>query len=268
MPSLGIGSDMLRDLTTELLRHILKAGGFIIYGGDLRKEGFTELFRELSNQYGQCEKKQQDVFYFSNYLAWPLYNNMGLSEKEEYKKCRVELIEVSPSDAVPKEAEKEFSAPITDEIRYMLATSLTKMRMCEEDKAVARILVGGRTSGFTGRMAGIVEEFIIAKEKNHPIYLIGGFGGAAKVLVDIIEKKDGVCSDTLKQKALSDDKYRALYEYYESKGQHIDYTGLNNMTFTQLDNGLTEEENKRLFHSVNVMEIVSLVLKGLQNKLK
>ena len=32
-----------------------------------------------------------------------------------------------------------------------------------------------------------------------------------------------------------------------------------------LDNGLSEEENRRLFHSVNIMEIVSLILKGISN---
>ena len=240
----------------------------MIYGGDLRKDGFTELFRDLSYQYGQYEKERPEICYFRNYLAWPLYNNISLSVKAEYRSCRVELVDGQPSDAVPDEAKSEFIPPVGNENRYMWATSLTAMRYQEEQEAAARILVGGRTSGFTGQMAGIVEEFIIAKEKNHPIYLIGGFGGAAKVLVDIIEKKDGVSSDTLKQKALTDDKYRALCDYYESKAQHIAYEDLDNITIAQLGNGLTEEDNKRLFHSVNVIEIVSLVLKGLQNKLK
>ena len=192
---------------------------------------------------------------------------MTSSEELEYRNSRVDLVKVlPPSDVVSEDIQNEFVLPINTEIRYMWATSLTRMRQIEEEEAVARILVGGKTSGFTGRMAGIVEEFIIAKEKNHPIYLIGGVGGAAKVLVDVIEKKAGMSSDTLKQKALTDDKYRALYDYYESKGQHIDYAGLDNITIAQLDNGLTAEENKRIFHSVNVMEIVSLVLKGLQNK--
>ena len=266
LSSLGIGSEMLRDLTTELSRHILKAGGRMIYGGDLRREGFTELFRELSYQYGQYEKDEPDIFYFQNYLAWPLYNNMSISDEAEYISCRVELVKVSPSKTVSKEEKYEYVLPNNTENCFLWATSLTKMRKEEETQAVARILCGGRTKGFKGRMAGIVEEFIIAKEHNHPIYLLGGFGGAVKVLVDIIEKKAGVNSDTLKQKALTDDKYRALYDYYMSKGQHIDYAGLDNITIAQLDNGLTEEENKRLFHSVNVLEIVSLVLKGLQKK--
>ncbi len=266
MAQLGIGPEMLRDLTTELSRHILKAGGRMIYGGDLRKDGFTELFRDLSYQYGQYEKERPEICYFRNFLAWPLYKNISLSVVAEYKSCRVDLVEVPPSEAVPDEAKSEYIPPICDENRYMWATSLTAMRYQEEQEAVARILVGGKKSSFTGRMAGIVEEFIIAREKNHPIYLIGGFGGAAKVLVDIIEKKDGVSSETLKQTALSDAKTSKLYKYYDSQGQPIDYTVLDGTAINDLNNGLDEEENKRLFHSVNVMEIVSLVLKGLQKK--
>jgi len=266
LASLGIGEEMLRDLTTELSRHILKAGGRMIYGGDLRKNGFTELFRDLSSQYGQYEKEKPEVCYFRNFLAWPLYINMSIADEAEYRRCRVELVKVPPSNAVQEDDKTKFIPPINVESRYKWATSLTDMRKMEEDEAVARILVGGRKNGFVGKMAGIVEEFIMAKEHNHPIYLIGGFGGAAKVLVDIIEKNDGITSETLKQLAVSDTKTCELYEFYKSKGQSVDYTLLDGISIGSLDNGLTEDENKRLFHSVNVMEIVSLVLHGLQNK--
>ena len=67
LSSLGIGGEVLKDLTIELTRHILKAGGHLVYGGDLRKDGYTELFKELSNQYGQREKSDPDVVYIDNY---------------------------------------------------------------------------------------------------------------------------------------------------------------------------------------------------------
>ena len=38
-----------------------------------------------------------------------------------------------------------------------------------------------------------------------------------------------------------------------------------NYTF---DNGLTEEDNETLFHTTNILEIVSLILKGLNNVFK
>lgn len=263
LQSLGIGKDMLCDLTVELSRHILKAGGKMIYGGDLRKDGYTKLFRDLSDQYGKYEKEKKDVFYFTDYLSWPLYNQMSMADRADYLSCRVQLVECEPSAVVPADLKNEFVPPVNDDFRYMWSTSLTAMRQQTEEKVKARILIGGRVKGFSGCMAGIVEEFITAKKANHPIYLIGGFGGAAKLLAEIIEK-DTVKADLLLNIASEDAKYRELFNYYNAKGQNIDYSVLDTITMADFrNNGLTDDENLKLFHSVNIMEIVSLVLKGL-----
>lgn len=266
---LGIGKEMLCDLTVELSRHILKAGGKMIYGGNLSTDGYTKLFRDLSDQYGKYEKEKQDVIYFTNYISWPLYNRMSMADKADYLSCRVKLMECGPSDVVPAEMKNEFVPPVNEELRYMWATSLTAMRHQEESQAKARVLVGGKTKGFSGCMAGIVEEFIIARQANHPVYLIGGFGGAAKLLTEIIERKNGATADCLLNIAIEDAQYKKLYDYYEAKGEHIDYSVLDAISIADLkNNGLSDEENHRLFHSVNIMEIVSLVLKGLSKTLK
>lgn len=268
LKSLGIGKDMLCDLTVELSRHILKAGGKMIYGGNLSTDGYTKLFCDLSNQYGKYEKEKQDVFYFTNYLSWPLYNQMSMADKADYLSCRVQPVECEPSAIVPADLQKEFVPPVNDDLRYMWATSLTAMRQQAEANAKARVLVGGKVKGFSGCMAGIVEEFVMAMNSNHPVYLMGGFGGAAKLLTEIIEKKNGTNADTLLSIACEDAKYKALYDYFEANGQHIDYTVLDSITVDGFrNNGLSDEENLRLFHSVNIMEIVSLVLKGLSSSL-
>jgi len=64
--------------------------------------------------------------------------------------------------------------------------------------------------------------------------------------------------------------YKELLEYYETKGEPVDYSWLDAITMEQLcaNNGLDEADNRLLFNSTNVMEIVSLVLKGLKEKLK
>ncbi len=268
LAAIGIGKEMLCDLTVELSRHILKAGGKMIYGGDLHKDGYTKLFRDLSDQYGKYEKEKQDVIYFTDYLSWPLYNNISMVDKADYLSCRVQIVECAPSTHVPPEMTKEFVPPVKDDLRYMWATSLTSMRQQAEDQAKARVLVGGKTKGFLGCMAGIVEEFMIAKKANHPVYLIGGFGGAAKLLAKIIEKKDGVTSNELLKIAAEDSNYSNLFNYYEAQGRHIDLSLLDTITIEDFrNNGLTDKENLKLFHSENIMEIVSLVLKGLSKSI-
>ena len=92
LPAFGIGAEMFKDLTIELTRHILKSGGHLVYGGDLRKNGYTELFKDLSNQYGQREKAEADVVYIDNYLSWPIFNNVTLDQKADYMCSRIKLI--------------------------------------------------------------------------------------------------------------------------------------------------------------------------------
>lgn len=217
---LGMGKEMLDDVSIEISKHILKSGGKMIYGGDLREGGFTELFSNLSSQYGAYEKTDPDVMYFKNFIAWPYWKDMTKQVREEYVHNRVELVRV----------EKEKDEP----------TSLTKMRVEMENNAHARIVAGGKMSHYLGSMPGIIEEFKIAIEAGHPVYMVGGFGGAsryvANVLLGVTEVEDP-------------------------------FAWMKGLNISNLRNGLSEEENKRLFVSTNAMEIVSLILKGLKNSL-
>lgn len=263
LQSMGVGEEVLKDLTVELTRHILKAGGRLVYGGDLRREGFTELFKELSNQYGQKEKSDSEVVYIENYLAWPLSNNLPLEQKAEYLNSRIKLIPACPGTNVLADEKDKFVPPCTLEDRLKWAYSLTSMRNQMVKETNAKIVVGGRTSGFKGCMAGVAEEFKIAIDNEQPVFLIGGFGGVAHLLAGIIEKKTSF-ADMLDM-ANSDANYKELYKWYVDEGKPIKYADFGNIKISDLKNGLTEDENRILFHSVDIMEIVSLVLEGLKN---
>lgn len=261
---------LLRDITIELSRHILVAGGKLIYGGDLRKQGFTELFADLSCQYGQNEKKDRDTKYFTNYFAWPIHLNLTKTHESDFEHSRVSIIKVDAPVECPPKLTKNFIAPDSPENCFLWSKSLTKMRLQMEKSVSARILLGGRTHGFKGKYAGILEEFIISHTKEHPIYLLGGFGGASKAIVDIIENNS---SETyLLEEARKDPFYKDFMDYYNKKENifPIDYAKvykkIQESGFAGLRNGLTDEENKLLFQSTNVLEIVALILKGLNNK--
>lgn len=260
----GIGDEMFKDLTIELSRHILKVGGRMIYGGDLRKNGYTEIFKELSNLYGQKEKTESDVFYFDNYLSWPIYNDVTLEQKAEYLSSRVKLIQAKPGEKVSYDEHSIFIPPTSLGKRLKWASSLTAMRCQMAQETFARIVVGGKVKGFLGYMSGIAEEFQICQLAGQPLYLLGGFGGVAQILTEILEHK--ATSDKLKNMALENSIYRELYNYCEENEHHIDYEYFDTLTVDCLNNGLTSEQNMILFHSIDIAEIISLVLLGLKNK--
>lgn len=262
----GIGEEMFQDLTIELARHILKANGRLIYGGDLRKDGFTELLRDLARQYGQKEKAEAEVHYVKNYLAWPIYNDLSKEKRADYLASRIELVEARPGSAVmPDEKTVYIPKELSDEAKLKWATSLIQMRIDSIAESAARIIAGGKVHGFTGFMPGIAEEFMITYNSKMPLFLIGGFGGCAHVIADVLEGKAN--SQTLKDICIQDTNYKNFLKWADTVGFKVDYGFFDKMKIEELNNGLNPDENIKLLHSVDIIEIVSLVLKGLSKSL-
>lgn len=262
---LGIGKAMFEDLSVELARHLLVSGAHLVYGGDLRPGGFTELFKDLVYQYGIYEKDKTLKNYFTNYLAWPIYIGMTPASQAEYKACRVNCQKAEIPDTIPVALRDLMVPPTTVENLYYWAESLRAMRQEMESHIDARIILGGRITGFKGYMPGLYEEAIYAVKANHPLFLLGGFGGASARLIQLI--KGETSSEKLFAECCSNHSYQDFVSYLDKEKEEMNFKALdvfsNNMDV--LKNGLTKEDNERLFVTTNVNEIIALVLKGLHS---
>lgn len=261
--SLGIGKAMFEDLSVELARHLLVSGAHLVYGGDLRPGGFTELFKDLAYQYGIYEKDKTLKNYFTNYLAWPIYIGMTPATQAEYKSCRVHCQKAAIPDIIPVALRDLMVPPTTVENMYYWAESLRAMRQEMESHIDARIILGGRITGFKGYMPGLYEEATYAAKANHPLFLLGGFGGASARLIQLI--KGETSSEELFAECCSNHSYQDFVSYLDKEKEEMNFKALdvfsNNMDV--LKNGLSKEDNERLFVTTNVTEIIALVLKGL-----
>lgn len=265
---IGIGREMVDDTTVQLLRYILKSNGQIVYGGNLGP--YTELFQELSYQYGKYDDAingDQDKKYFTDYIAWPYSEQLSIDDLCEFDHCRVNIERVG----LPAGLNADHFNPNkrTTENLYLRGRALTQMRTSMEaatdengQPIAARIFIGGREKNFTGQMAGLLEEFRIAMEEQHPIFLIGGFGGVSRMLAEQIENLAHNAA-AFRDTALQDAGYDAVMEYYHNQGQNIDYNFINALTYASLRNGLSDEDNRKLFHSVNLFEIIPIILRGI-----
>src|SRR6201989_2598460 len=74
---LGLGDRHLRDVMTEIARHLMSAGGSLIYGGDLRRNGYTELLFEIAARYHKSDDERPA---FTNMLSWPNHISIGAEE--------------------------------------------------------------------------------------------------------------------------------------------------------------------------------------------
>ena len=152
---------------------------------------------------------------------------------------------------------------------YIYALSLLKMRRQMEAETDARVILGGRLSGFSGFMPGVIEEFIQSAMAGHPIYLLGGFGGAASLIISLINKEKNV-KDVIKE-ACEETRYANFMSFCHNQSIDMGYNKLKEIVANGIDclnNGLENEDNYILFQSTDVIEIVGLIIKGLKKTIE
>jgi hypothetical protein len=214
-----------------------------------------------------------------NWVAWPIHCRFGDAELRNYGQ-QATLKDLPPPpdlDVTAQEldaAANGFVSPDTPARRYAWARSLTFMREAMQAGTSARIAMGGKLKGYQGLWPGVLEEGIIALRDGQPLYLLGLFGGAARLLIDVLRgvQREEFTSAWLSALEGSD----ALRNEYRRRGHTIQSpeelaaelkqrgkAGLS----AALNNGLSEDENIELVNSDGAQRIVALILTGLRNKL-
>lgn len=242
MAILGLAEEHLRDAMAEVARHLLAMGARLIYGGDLRANGFTELLFELVVRHRRDADVGDERPGVVSYLPWPVHIGKPVHELQTLANDFAGIAEVHYLDRQGREIPIETLASepraATDE-EWM--DGLTAMRAVVTKIADARILLGGRVIDFKGRMPGIAEETLVALQAGQPIFLLGGFGGCTR---DIAEE--------LK-----------LISPKPSPVAWLGRTAFDSFGPSNVNNGLTEDENRALARTAHVDEAVALILRGL-----
>jgi hypothetical protein len=274
--ALGFDEMHLRDALIEFTRQLLARDAVVAYGGDLRASGFTQVLFDLvraHNSSGAPEAYRP----IQNYVAWPLHLKVDEdAEAELIKVGRLHRVPL-PEDLTqePGVASDVFLPPDTVDNRYVWARCLTAMRERMNEQLDARVLMGGKVSGYAGKYPGLLEEAYLALRASKPLYLLGAFGGCTRALIELVE--GGSPKSLTKDFQCKDEAYNQLVEEYNSCAaakpelglKPIDYESVGHafreVSLAGLRNGLDAEENRRLFHAVDPDEIIHLVLKGLSN---
>ncbi|MBK9047531.1 MAG: hypothetical protein IPL74_12740 [Bacteroidetes bacterium] len=211
----------MKDAVIEIARYILASGGKLAYGGDMRQGGFTELIFDLLAYY-KADKTLQPHERFYSYLAYPLSTTLTLEKQAELRQ-NVSFKIIAPPNDLQIVNVNEFLKPDSPDNLYVWTRCLTKMREEMEADCNARIFIGGRTKGFKGKCAGVLEELLIAIEHKHPVYLVGALGGITK---DAIEALKGNKPDSFSNEYYFDnDDYKKMFLLFNGKHSRntIDY---------------------------------------------
>jgi hypothetical protein len=268
LEQIGMSEQHIKDISIEISRYLMVNGATMLYGGDLRKDGYTELFSELSYQYKYLKDRERR---FVNYFSFPNSKSLSVNARADFIMKQVEpKILTVPKHLGKIDLEKEYDAHNDIKDKFVVAECLTDMRKRMATESNARIVLGGRLKNFSGYYPGIVEETYLSLKASKAVYLLGGFGGAAKSLCEIIT---GSKSNKLTNKYQYDTKFLKDFRKYASDkskvkldyGIIVKYFEQNTLESISKKNGLTPEENQILFESTNIHELVFLIIKGLQN---
>lgn len=273
LAKLGFGKVHLEDAKIEIARHLISCGASLMYGGDLRDDGYTQKLFDMVENY-KLTKIPQEQKVLTNVLGWPIQITLS-NEIRASLSDRIAFEETGLPDDLPQTlSAKKHLKPVTVKEFYVWNRTMSRMRTFMTGENDARIALGGETVGFKGKYPGIVEETYLSIKAGKPTFLIGAFGGATQ---DVIEALEGKTPERLTSKyQLQSKQAKSVSEYYNNEKpsfeENVDYETLvgffNKKGVKSLNNGLTEKDNQRLFETIHLPEMVSLILKGLTNKFK
>jgi hypothetical protein len=277
----GLRTAHLDSILLDLSRYLLLAGVRLAYGGHLGPDSYTlrlaDLIRDpIVEQLRGTSGTEQASPELVTYLPWP----MLASVRDEVRLGPlVEIIRCARPTHIDESLDPAFVAWPDVEVpsdtalrRFAWSRGLTVMRERQTNELDARIVVGGKLGRpgepYQGRMPGVLEEALLGIRAERPVYLIGAFGGCARLVLDAL---DGVgrteLTSAYHQALPHAAELKKIYENRSSKWDEFESiaAALNACGIAGLKNGLTVNENRDLATSRSAEHIVELVLHGLQH---
>jgi len=317
----GLGLDHLKELLVRLSRPLLRQGIDIAYGGHWgEQEGnFTYELLHLVDAEKTIEaehrivatkpegSRQSPVGRLINHSAWPGYRLISPTKEAQWINC-CRIVRITPElaglDRSEWISESQLPAARDDkdyprEALMHEAVCLSAMRRLVRDglslpipdlpepekvaPIAARIVLGGKVRQYSGFMPGIFEEALLSLETGSPLYLLGGFGGAAEVLAEALLADE---AQPLPEEFGDDWQRRntpALATLQEACVAHRPPTGSRETSValealrTQLtkarsglsaalNTGLDDADNRLLLSTRDMREAVNLVHRGLRQQ--
>jgi hypothetical protein len=286
----GASSEHLRTLADDLVTMLLVAGVRLAYGGVFAHGAVqgdevnytTELFARvrsyspLANNLGSS-----GIHPIVNVVPWPTHLGYGAPELKLYG--QEATLEPGPSPALAPDALAALARddrgffPREPGIRaWAYARGTTAMREEMGRRLSARVALAGKLEGYAGLLPGVLEEILVARlgERPIPLYLLGAFGGATRLAIDLLQgrlRPEATAAWVEAHVA----GYTDLVGEYQRRGdsvvtpeeaaQRLRALGGQGPA-RALDNGLNDAENRELFDATDSTRIVELVLTGLRRR--
>ncbi len=249
---LGLLEAHFRLALGEIARVVLVSGGGLIYGGHLSPEGYTAFLATELQRYGRRDRPLLVC------LSWQEHRLLPLSELERRQRdlgLFGRVVYLDPDGAEVDPAAGRDETPILVDDQELRQRALTGLRRYMRDRQHGRVLIGGQRQGFQGELPGLMQEAVLALEAHQPVYLAGGFGGVTVDIARALGVDDGSWLPSETTALDEDQRLTAGYTRLQALAQAPKWPGL--------QNGLSDDENRRLAVSHRPSDIATLVSLGL-----
>lgn len=197
--SAGLKEPESDPMFSALTKHLLRSGAALAYAGAFSPKGTLEQVlkadREAPPELGGRADRPPRV---RNYLGHPasLRAKDGIAQidRNSVEFIPLKTISASELDELGAPTEEWFGAmPVEPSEAYdprrhvAWALSLFRLRVRMLQDLSALVVLGGKDDGLSwGRMAGIAEEVMIALALRKPVFVLGGAGGAAQAVGQLL----------------------------------------------------------------------------------
>ena len=282
----GLVADHVEDATVSIARALLSSGAALAYGGDHRFGGFDAFLADLVVAYNASTGAEED--FLISYLSAFIPKSQTLTKTAFTERSLAR----TPKFAAQVLLTMPGPAPLSAARK---ALHVSDMRRVMSLNGFARVVIGGQTEprrngaqpgvGYGGAYPGVVEEAWRSLSHGLPLYVVGAFGGAARVVADLLEDRPtptAMLASTFAGDEFSE--FRACASEFASDpdraalgvpadlqemAEAIRAAGkarLADDASALAWNGLDVAENKELFRSQDPVAITALMMKGLYRK--
>jgi hypothetical protein len=249
---LGLLPTHLQLALAEIARVVYVSDGSLLYGGDLRPGGHTELLIQELGRYGRTQGA------LTLCLAWSVHRRTALASldlTDQRLGLRGQMIALNAAGQPLADWRTGRPAEGVDDLPpAQKESAFESMRRFVCAREHARVAIGGRRRSGDDLMPGVLHEVLMSIEQRHPVFLAGGFGGTT---IDIAVALDPDCS-ALKAPTAAPVAKSALPSF-----ARLAHLAAGSGGWALLNNGLDNGENRRLAATYRPSEIAALVATGL-----
>ena len=226
----------------DLTRYLISFGATVMYGGDLNYHGlnFIQTLQSVLRNYAKDYLEYRKIRnYIPNHLAGGISADVRVDNQNE-----IEFI-ITPAG---ENGDNK--------------SNLTAMREKIVSDMDVAIIAGGKMNNYSGRCPGVLEEFILAHDSKKAVYVVGAFGGMAEKIADVVDGSDKFFSTGNFIKDLNEHIEDPTDEDNDFSCHILDV--MKALPSCSFNNGLSDDDNKRLLRTTNCSEAISLILCGLK----